>query len=128
MVTPTTPSLDVRNPYKGLRPFTEADAHDFYGREAFVERLLDRWRGPAGRASRARFLAVVGASGSGKSSAVRAGFVPALRAGAVDGSSEWFITEMVPGRHPMEELETALLRVAVTTGWAARPPRVRATR
>ncbi len=52
--------------------------HDFYGREAFVQRLLKRWRrsGPQGR-----FLAVVGPSGSGKSSAIRAGLVPALRRG-----------------------------------------------
>ena len=51
------PALEARNPYKGLRPFVEADADDFYGREAFVERLLKRWRrsGPQGR-----FLAVVG--------------------------------------------------------------------
>lgn len=109
----TAPPLEIRNPYKGLRAFSEADAHDFFGRETFVARLLDRWRRPAGAA---RFLVVVGPSGSGKSSAVRAGFVPALRAGGVDGSADWFVTEMVPGRHPMEELEAALLRVA------AKPP------
>ena len=87
----------------------EADADDFYGREAFVERLLKRWSrsGPQGR-----FLAVVGPSGSGKSSAVRAGLVPALRRNAIEGSEGWFITDLVPGRHPMEELEAALLRVA----------------
>jgi WD40 repeat protein/DNA-binding SARP family transcriptional activator len=105
--------FETRNPYKGLRPFDEADAHDFYGREAFVERLLQRWRRPG---PRARFLAVVGPSGSGKSSVVRAGLVPALRRGRIEGSEEWFISELVPGRHPMEELEAALLRVA------ARPP------
>ena len=77
------PPLEARNPYKGLRPFVEADADDFYGREAFVERLLKRWSrsGPQGR-----FLAVVGPSGSGKSSAVRAGLVPALRRNAIEGS------------------------------------------
>jgi WD40 repeat protein/DNA-binding SARP family transcriptional activator/tRNA A-37 threonylcarbamoyl transferase component Bud32 len=103
------PPLEARNPYKGLRPFVEADAHDFYGREGFVERLLKRWSrsGPQGR-----FLAVVGPSGSGKSSAVRAGLVPALRRNAIEGSEGWFITDLVPGRHPMEELEAALLRVA----------------
>ena len=111
VAAPTGPPIKVRNPYKGLRPFTEADANDFFGREAFVQRLLARWRDPSG-AAQSRFLAVVGPSGSGKSSAVRAGLVPALRAGAVDGSAGWFITEMVPGRHPMEELEAALLRVA----------------
>ncbi|MCI0634612.1 MAG: protein kinase [Actinobacteria bacterium] len=111
-VTVSTP-FETRNPYKGLRPFDETDAHDFYGREAFVERLLKRWSHPG---SRARFLAVVGPSGSGKSSVVRAGFLPALRRGEIEGSGEWFISELVPGRHPMEELEAALLRVA------SRPP------
>ena len=87
----------------------EADADDFYGREAFVERLLKRWSrsGPQGR-----FLAVVGPSGSGKSSAIRAGLVPALRRGGIEGSEGWLITDLVPGRHPMEELEAALLRIA----------------
>jgi WD40 repeat protein/DNA-binding SARP family transcriptional activator len=103
------PSFEARNPYKGLRPFVEADADDFYGREALVERLLKRWRstGPQGR-----FLAVVGPSGSGKSSAVRAGLVPGLRRGGIEGSGSWFITDLVPGRHPMEQVEAALLRVA----------------
>jgi serine/threonine protein kinase/WD40 repeat protein/DNA-binding winged helix-turn-helix (wHTH) protein len=105
--------VQVRNPYKGLRPFVEADAMDFHGREAFVERLLGRWR----RTDRSsRLLAVVGPSGSGKSSAVRAGLVPAIRRGAIEGSEGWFVTEMIPGPHPLEELEAALLRVA------AQPP------
>ncbi len=59
-----------------------------------------------------RFLAVVGPSGSGKSSVVRAGVLPAVRAGAMAGSEGWYVAEMFPGRHPMEELEAALLRVA----------------
>ena len=103
-------AADVRNPYKGLRPFLEADALDFLGREAFIRRLLDRLS-RAGRSS--RFIAVVGPSGSGKSSAVSAGLVAALRHGAVPGSEAWFVTEMHPGHHPMEELDAALLRVAV---------------
>jgi WD40 repeat protein len=56
---------------------------------------------------------VVGASGSGKSSVVRAGLIPALRVGALPGSQSWFVAEMAPGTAPMEELEAALLRVAV---------------
>lgn len=104
---------EVRNPYKGLRPFLEADALDFYGREALVQRLLERLGRPG---DGSRFLGVVGPSGSGKSSLVRAGLLPALRRGALPGSEGWFVTDMHPGRHPMEELEAALLRVAV------RPP------
>jgi WD40 repeat protein len=56
---------------------------------------------------------VVGPSGSGKSSVVRAGLIPALRRGGLPGSENWFIVDMLPGRHPFEELEAALLRVAV---------------
>jgi hypothetical protein len=98
------------NPFKGLRPFVEADAVDFFGREALVDLLIARL---AEDVDGRRFLAVVGPSGSGKSSAVRAGLVPALRAGALPGSDDWFYIEMAPGAHPLEELEAALLRVAV---------------
>ena len=60
-------------------------------------------------------MAVVGPSGSGKSSAVKAGLVPALRKGALPGSEGWFITEMLPGAHPLEELERALMGIATET-------------
>ncbi|HET7236113.1 MAG TPA: BTAD domain-containing putative transcriptional regulator, partial [Actinomycetota bacterium] len=103
-------ATDRPNPFKGLRPFVEADAVDFFGREALVERLVGRL---VEDVDGARFLAVVGPSGSGKSSAVRAGLVPTLRRGALDGSARWFYVEMAPGAHPLEELEAALLRVAV---------------
>jgi len=102
--------VEERNPYKGLRPFTEVDARDFFGREGLTRRLLTRL-GEAGRGS--RFLAVVGASGSGKSSVVRAGMVPAIRDGALRGPEDPFIAEMFPGEHPIDELEAALLRIAV---------------
>ncbi|PWU20186.1 MAG: hypothetical protein C5B48_12805, partial [Candidatus Rokuibacteriota bacterium] len=97
--------LEAGNPYKGLRAFEEADAADFFGRETLTEHLLDRL-------GKSRFLAVVGPSGSGKSSVVRAGLVPALRRGALPGSETWQIVEMFPGAYPLEELEAALLRVA----------------
>ncbi len=98
------------NPYKGLRAFDEADARDFHGRARLVDEIAARLRldGPAGR-----FVLLVGPSGSGKSSVVRAGLVPALRRGLVERSDEWFHTTMTPGTHPFEELEAALLRVAV---------------
>ncbi len=103
-------AVEARNPYKGLRAFTEADADDFFGRDALVDRLVARMAEPT---PGSRFLAVVGPSGSGKSSAVRAGLVPTLRRGALPGSERWFYVDMLPGGHPMEELEAALLRVAV---------------
>jgi DNA-binding SARP family transcriptional activator/class 3 adenylate cyclase len=101
---------EERNPYKGLHSFVEADADDFFGRDALIDNLVVRL---AENVDDARFLAVVGPSGSGKSSAVRAGLVPTLRAGALPGSGRWFYVEMLPGAHPFEELESALQQVAV---------------
>jgi basic membrane lipoprotein Med (substrate-binding protein (PBP1-ABC) superfamily)/DNA-binding SARP family transcriptional activator len=98
------------NPYKGLRAFEEADADNFFGREAMTAELVDRVR--RGQ----RLVAVVGPSGSGKSSVVRAGLLPRLRHGAVDGSGDWLFATIMPGRHPFEELEAALHRVARTRG------------
>ncbi|MCJ7537720.1 MAG: hypothetical protein MUO57_19515, partial [Anaerolineales bacterium] len=100
----------LENPYKGLRAFEEADTEDFFGRETLVQDLLGRM---AEENDLSRFLAVVGPSGSGKSSAVKAGLIPSLRRGGLPGSDHWFIIEFTPGSHPFEELETALLRVAV---------------
>ena len=95
------------NPYKGLEPFLEADAERYFGRRALVERL-------AQPLSHERFLALVGPGGSGKTSLLHAGLVPALRRGATPDSSHWLITGMTPGHHPFEALEAALLRVAVS--------------
>jgi WD40 repeat protein/DNA-binding SARP family transcriptional activator len=96
----------AENPYKGLRAFDETDAADFYGRAALVDELVhavgDR-----------RLVAVVGPSGIGKSSVVKAGLVPALRGGALPGSAPLLVTDMFPGSYPYEELAAALLRVAV---------------
>ncbi|MGQ0600495.1 MAG: nSTAND1 domain-containing NTPase [Anaerolineales bacterium] len=104
------PLPDDANPYKGLRAFGEADTQDFFGREALTQQLLARL-GEGG--DLIRFLAVVGPSGSGKSSVVKAGLIPALRRGGLPGSDQWFIVEMMPGPHPLEEIEAALLRIAV---------------
>jgi WD40 repeat protein/serine/threonine protein kinase/two-component SAPR family response regulator/energy-coupling factor transporter ATP-binding protein EcfA2 len=112
-LTAEVPTLvEVYNPYKGLRAFQEADAADFFGRETLVQQLLDRLEAPSnGRQS--RFLALVGPSGSGKSSVIKAGLIPALRQGALPGTDKWFIAEMVPGSRPFEELELALWSIAV---------------
>ncbi len=99
----------IPNPYKGLRAFQQTDAHLFFGRDNLTQRLLDRMM-ESGEAS--RFLAVVGPSGSGKSSVVRAGMIPALKQGHVSSSENWFIADMIPGPRPMDELEVALTRVA----------------
>jgi WD40 repeat protein/transcriptional regulator with XRE-family HTH domain len=111
MVTEALPSLTAAdNPYKGLRAFAESDAADFFGRGALIQQLLVRM-GEGGDLS--RLLAVVGPSGSGKSSVVKAGLIPALRRGGLPGSESWYIVDLMPGPHPFEEIEAALLRIAV---------------
>lgn len=93
-------------PYKGLHYFDENDAELFFGREALtgllVDRLVDRSE------SEARFLAIVGASGSGKSSVVRAGLIPALR--WRQPSANWPAFLMTPTAHPLEALAACLSR------------------
>ena len=95
----------TRNPYRGLSAFQEPDAEDFHGRDAEITALLDAL-------SSNRLVAVVGPSGIGKSSLVRAGLLPALRSGALPRSADWLITDMVPGAHVFEEMASALLRIA----------------
>lgn len=104
------PAVEARNPYKGLRPFLEADTPDFFGREELVKRLVARMADDHG----CRLLAIVGPSGSGKSSLVRAGLVPALRQGVLPGSEDWFVVDMLPGSQPFAELQAALLRIAAS--------------
>ncbi len=96
----------LRNPYKGLSAFREPDSADFFGRSESVTELI-------GMLSEHDLVAVVGPSGSGKSSLVHAGLIPAVRAGALGGSSHWVVADMFPGSYPLEELESALSRVAV---------------
>ncbi|HEX2069047.1 MAG TPA: adenylate/guanylate cyclase domain-containing protein, partial [Actinomycetota bacterium] len=105
--------LETANPYKGLRPFDEADAPDFFGRDALIERLVARL---SESVEGARFLAIVGPSGSGKSSVVRAGLVPAIRRGALPGGARHLVAVMLPGTQPMKELVAALQQTAAHEG------------
>lgn len=93
------------NPFKGLRAFQEADAGDFFGRSQLIKRLLSALENQ-------RFIAVIGPSGSGKSSVVKAGLIPVVRKGQIEGSDNWYVTDMTPGAHPFEELETALMGIS----------------
>lgn len=94
------------NPFIGLHAFTEDDADRFFGRDPLVEELVDRIT--AGH----RLLALVGASGSGKSSVLHAGLVPAVRRGLAGEDHNWLIATMVPGSHPFREAEAALAGAA----------------
>jgi WD40 repeat protein len=98
---------DGRCPYRGLRVFEEAHAAFYFGREALVGQLVERLA-TVDTSRPARFLAVLGASGSGKSSLLQAGLVPALRRGAVPGSGEWLIQIVKPGSQPLAALAAAL--------------------
>lgn len=98
-----TPTQGVRmNPYPGLRPFEVDEEYLFFGREAQIDELLDRLQ-------HRRFLAVAGESGSGKSSLVRAGLLPALHGGFMArAGSRWRIATMRPGNDPIGNLSRVL--------------------
>lgn len=91
-------------PYKGLYYFDEADAELFFGREALTEGLVTRVT--AGAETDNRFLAIVGASGSGKSSVLRAGLIPGLH--WRQPSSGWPVCVITPTGHPLEALAAGL--------------------
>ena len=93
-------------PYQGLEVFDEEQAEFFFGRERDVQRLVERLKAT-------RFLAVLGASGSGKSSLVRAGLIPALRGGSLPHSEGWTICVFKPGSRPLTALTAQLLHVCL---------------
>ena len=85
------PATWTGNPFKGLAAFDEGDAEIFFGRHVESDQLLRR-------VANQRFVAVVGPSGSGKSSLVAAGILPRLRAGALPGSGRWPVVRFTPGQ------------------------------
>jgi WD40 repeat protein/DNA-binding SARP family transcriptional activator/energy-coupling factor transporter ATP-binding protein EcfA2 len=91
-------------PFKGLATFDVADARYFYGRERLVAELVARLVGSP-------LLAIIGPSGSGKSSVMRAGLLPALSSGVLPGSETWSNVLIRPGRRPVHELAAALADV-----------------
>ena len=122
-------------PYKGLQYFDEQDADLFFGREllsaklvAHLRDMFDNTHQEEEKAGKSRFLAVVGASGSGKSSVVRAGLVPAIRrvqtlpdgSAPPQGNPDWHIYILTPTEHPLQSLALNVAQkeqsvVAVTT-------------
>ena len=101
------------NPYKGLVYFDESDADRFFGRERLTEELYDRLtRLLEGDEGQLRLLPVLGASGSGKSSLVRAGLVPRLARERRPKLIEPRMLVLTPGPHPLEALARALARLA----------------
>lgn len=96
------PVLAVSRPYPGLRSFRTEESEIFFGREAHTIEVRDRLL-------KERFLAIIGDSGSGKSSLVRAGLLPALERGQWhNGGSHWRVCVMRPGGDPLGRLTAAL--------------------
>ncbi|MBV8540314.1 MAG: helix-turn-helix domain-containing protein [Pseudonocardiales bacterium] len=103
-----------QEPYRGLSSFRCEDADWFFGRRALTGQLIARVADL--HAAGGGVQVVVGASGSGKSSLLRAGVIAALRAGAVAGSARWPVMLLTPGSRPVDELAAKL---AVLTGLPA---------
>ena len=93
-------------PYPGMVPFGEADSNRFFGRDREAQELVERLRLHP-------FLTVIGPSGSGKSSLIFAGLVPALRRSGLFGSGEWLARSLRPGESPLAALAAALDPVLV---------------
>ncbi|NIM10545.1 MAG: AAA family ATPase [Candidatus Aminicenantes bacterium] len=90
------------HPFPGLRPFEEEEEHLFFGREKPVIELLSRLR-------TSRFVAVIGTSGSGKSSLIKAGLLPSLYRGFMaQAGSSWRVAVFRPGDNPIHNLAHAL--------------------
>ncbi|MEU3848299.1 hypothetical protein [Streptomyces sp. NPDC029554] len=105
----TAPPDDARAPYRGLARYGVGDRELFFGREPELERLLRL-------AAEHRFAALVGASGSGKSSLLRAGLVPALRDGGVAGVRPAAVRICTPGPDPARERRDVLAAVGDAPG------------
>lgn len=92
----------AENPFIGLRNYTESDKEDFFGRDKEVKEVLRKLK-------TTRFLSIVGASGSGKTSLVQAGIIPNLVAGFEgQGGTKWGVAMFKPGRDPIGNLADAL--------------------
>ena len=99
---PSTAAPGLENPFPGLRPFREDEEYLFFGRETQVDTMIDKL-------ARTRFLAVVGTSGSGKSSLINCGLRPALHRGLmVKAGTSWRIAQFRPGGNPIRAMARAL--------------------
>lgn len=103
---------DEPAPYRGLLPFEAEQNRFFFGRRDETSQILTRL-------AQQPFLAIVGASGSGKSSLVRAGVIPALRASAPPASPRWSVLTCTPGSQPLRAVAAQLaLLVAPASDFA----------
>ena len=106
LMKPVAPAVQT-NPFPGLRPFQEDEEHLFFGRENQVAAMVDKL-------GSTRFLAVVGTSGSGKSSLVNCGLRPALHGGLMArAGTAWRMAQFRPGSEPMRAMARALAKDGV---------------
>ncbi|AEJ03037.1 Sulphatase-modifying factor protein [Nitrosomonas sp. Is79A3] len=104
-------------PYPGLRAFRTTESDRFFGRDAEIEALTERLI-----VRSERFLAVIGPSGSGKSSLVYAGLIPALKENAITGNVRWVPVSFSPGKlgnDPFLPLADALSELFPDQNWCA---------
>lgn len=118
--TTNEPPVPGKPPYKGLQPFSVDDADLFFGREKVIARLVDRLVPVSSRQKKPKtcvnFLAVIGVSGCGKTSLVKAGMIPALQHGQppTEGglpptnSEPWLVHLITPTAHPLHALAESL--------------------
>lgn len=119
VIEPERPSVATAvgpNPYQGLSAFTEREADRFFGRERLTEQLWDVFRAlhdsPPGESAPLRLLPILGPSGSGKSSLIRAGLIPELARRPLPGLRMPRVAVVTPGAHPLEALAGVLARLA----------------
>ncbi len=104
---------DALEPYIGLASFGEKEHEMFFGRQKMVEHLLDRLKTE-------NFIVIIGPSGSGKSSVVLAGLLPAIRKGQLTGSDQWVVLpRAVPGSDPLTNLARCVRPHDAPAGWPA---------
>jgi WD40 repeat protein len=110
----------TRSPYPGLESFSSDDAAVFFGRDQEITRLLELLQ-PTLQRGAGRFVAVVGPSGSGKSSLLRAGLLPRLKR----LPTGWVVLPaMLPGQHPTRNLAHSLVRTFASYGSPRSPAEV----
>lgn len=105
-MTGSTTTVDVQNPFPGLRPFKIEESHLFFGREGQSDEVLLKL-------SKSRFVGVIGPSGSGKSSFIYCGVLPILYGGFLtDASPNWEVVVTRPGAGPIDNLAESLLKTS----------------
>ncbi len=107
-MTPVITKDEEFNPFPGLRPFTSGESEYFFGRETESEEIT-------GKITRNRFLAIIGASGSGKSSLIQCGLVPKIRDLSLNGPPVWMVISMKPGNDPFGSMADAFAENLLST-------------